>query len=88
MTREQILEWCEERATLPFSYDDGGYTSTSSYHVREWPNGDRYEYHSTQDRNTNIETITVKISSDTQGLLYMAFVRHGLQHFYYGLVHR
>lgn len=27
-------------------------------------------------------------SSDAQGLLYMAFVRHGLQHFYYGLVHR
>lgn len=47
MTREQILEWCEERVALPFSYDDGGYTSTSSYHVREWPNGDRYEYRST-----------------------------------------
>lgn len=23
MTREQILEWCEERAALPCSYDDG-----------------------------------------------------------------
>lgn len=27
-------------------------------------------------------------SSDAQGLLYMAFVRHGLRHYYYGLVHR
>ncbi len=27
-------------------------------------------------------------SSDSNGTLYMAFVRHGLQHFYYGLVHR
>lgn len=35
MTRKQILEWCEERVKLPCSYDDGGYTSTSSYHVRE-----------------------------------------------------
>lgn len=26
-------------------------------------------------------------SSDAQGLLYMAFVRHGLRHYYYGLVH-
>lgn len=27
-------------------------------------------------------------SSDAHGLLYMAFVRHGLRHYYYGLVHR
>lgn len=65
MTIEQLFEWCEERLALPFSYDDGGYTSTSSYHIREWPNGDRYEYRSTQDRNTNIETITVKINGET-----------------------
>lgn len=26
-------------------------------------------------------------SSDAQGLLYMAFVREGLRHYYYGLVH-
>ena len=65
MTREQISEWCEERVALPFSYEDGGYNLTSSYYVREWPNGDRYEYRSTQDRNTNIETITVKINGET-----------------------
>lgn len=65
MTREQILAWCEDRVALPCSYDDGGYTSTSSHHIREWPNGDRYEYRSTQDRTTNIETITVKINGET-----------------------
>lgn len=30
MTRKQVLEWCEERVALPFSYDDGGYNSASS----------------------------------------------------------
>lgn len=65
MTREEILTWCEERAALPASYDDGGYTSAMSYHIREWPNGDRYEYRSTQDRNTNTETITMKINGET-----------------------
>ena len=25
---------------------------------------------------------------EIEGLLYMAFVRHGLRHYYYGLVHR
>ena len=65
MTIEQLFEWCEERLALPFSYDDGGYTSTSSYHIREWPNGDRYGYRSAQDRNTSIEAITVKINGET-----------------------
>ena len=65
MTRKQILTWCEEHAALSHSYDDGGYTSSASYHVREWPNGDRYEYRSTQDRDTNTETITVKINGET-----------------------
>ena len=65
MTRKQILKWCEECVKLPCSYDDGGYTSTSSYHVREWPNGDRYEYRSTQDHNTNIETVTVNTNIET-----------------------
>lgn len=65
MTRKQILAWCEERATLPASYDDGSCTPTIYYHVREWPNGDRYEYRSTQDRSTNTETITIKINGET-----------------------
>lgn len=128
MTREQILEWCEERATLPYSYDDGGFTWTSSYHVREWPNGDRYADTYTRadwersgtfnarpgqsitsdvydemlncmppyslprdlrrDGHTKGFLMSEPYSSDAHGLLYMAFVRHGLQHFYYGLVHR
>lgn len=65
MTRKEILTWCEERVALPTSYSDSGYTSAMSYDIREWPNGDRYEYRSTQDRNTNIETITVKINGET-----------------------